>query len=192
MGFLWDRVFGPMVDNATTWIDDANPDAAQGGSWSFDWCRFRRHRFCYYPGELDAPATTLAGYAVWVPTERGICGRDKWDHQRMCRLAEAGPNSDDPGARTDATIPWSIGGQRWGRFDPTEPMDRSELERQLPDTLPRIPAKSDRSFHPSAYEAARAEAAAAQQASSPGSGRGDTAIAFGLGYMAGRRRHRKE
>ena len=111
---LWDSIIAPVVDHSLRYLEKDNPQAGTGGSWSYDWCRFRRDRHCYYPDQMDLPATQQAGYAVFTPVDRGICGRDSWEHQKLCPIAEPGPNSGDPDARLDATIPWSAGGQRGG------------------------------------------------------------------------------
>lgn len=87
--------------------------AGPGQNWSYDWCRFRRDSTCYFPKELDRPASDLAGYAVWVPHDRGHCKRQSWDDQKVCPApSQPGPNV--PGGFTDATVPWSQGGQRGG------------------------------------------------------------------------------
>ena len=81
---------------------------------SFDWCRFRKDERCMYPKELDIDGTRQAGYAVWRPEDRGHCPRHSHEAQRDCPVSEPGPNSRDPGAKVDATVPWSEGGQRGG------------------------------------------------------------------------------
>lgn len=81
---------------------------------SYDWCRFRRDRRCYYPRLLHEEATALAGYPVWVPEDRGFCPRESWDDQKACPApSEPGPNAKDPRNLTDATFPWEEGGQRY-------------------------------------------------------------------------------
>lgn len=149
--------FWAWLDRSTQYLDAKNPDAEYGGAWSLDWCRFRRHRFCYFPDAMDREATTVAGYPVWVPLERGICWRDKWEAQQACPVGEPGPNSEDPRARTDATVPWSIGGQRGGRFDPAESLNRAEQAARYKDALPLYAPQTGREFHPSAYRAAAGE-----------------------------------
>lgn len=109
---LWDHVLAPVVDRMTRHIDKGYPGIQQGTAPSFDWCRFRRDRHCFFPREMDLPATQQAGYVVWKPLDRGICGRDAWDKQKMCPVSEPGPNSGVPLAKVDATVPWSEGGQR--------------------------------------------------------------------------------
>ena len=85
-----------------------------GEAWSYDWCRFRKRRRCMYPKTLNADATQQAGYAVWVPEDRGLCPRDAWDDQKSCPVSEPGPHSGEPNALLDATISWEEGGQRGG------------------------------------------------------------------------------
>ena len=115
-GWLWDNLVAPAVDAGTSYLDEKNtrsgPDGM--GSWSYDWCRFRRDRHCWYPDQMDMAATQQAGYAVFIPVDRGICGRDRWEDQKACSLAQPGPKSGDPGALLDATVPWQQGGQRGG------------------------------------------------------------------------------
>lgn len=83
-----------------------------GHNYSFDWCRFRKNSRCMFPKEMNKPATELAGYAVWIPEDRGYCPRVSWDDQKQCPVGEPGPNV--PGGYTDATVPWEDGGQRGG------------------------------------------------------------------------------
>jgi DNA primase len=47
-------------------------------------CRFRSNSRCMFPKELNAEATKQAGYAVWIPEDRGYCPRVKWDDQKKC------------------------------------------------------------------------------------------------------------
>jgi hypothetical protein len=68
-----------------------------------------------FPRSLNEEATRLEGYAVWVPEDRGFCPRDSWQSQKECPVYEPGPNSGDPLARLDATIPYEEGGQHGGR-----------------------------------------------------------------------------
>src|SRR4051812_17806225 len=91
----------------------------EGRNYSYDWCRFRRDSHCYYPKELDEPATTEAGYAVWIPLDRGFCGRAKWQAQQRCPVSEPGPHV--PGGLTDATVAWADGGQHGGIPAPNSP-----------------------------------------------------------------------
>lgn len=82
-------------------------------------CRFRRESHCWLPKELNREATDLAGYAVWVPHDRGHCRRQSWEAQQACPVpSQPGPNV--PGGFTDATVPWSEGGQRDGYVDPRQ------------------------------------------------------------------------
>lgn len=101
---LWDFISGSSRPSRT-W-------AGPGHNWTFDWCRFRRDNRCYFTGELDQCATELAGYAVWIPRDRGYCPRIKWDDQEQCPVGEPGPHV--PGGYLDATVSWDSGGQRNG------------------------------------------------------------------------------
>jgi hypothetical protein len=88
-----------------------------GSRWSFDWCRYRKNSHCYYPSQLDAQATQLAGYSVWVPQDRGSCPRYTWEAQEACPIGAPGPNSGAANAQPDATVSWAQGGQRGGIID---------------------------------------------------------------------------
>ncbi len=89
-----------------------------GEGWSKDWCRFRSRQRCKFPRDLDVEATEREGYPIWIPFDRGFCPRHKWDDpatgngQKQCPVAEPGPNSGDPNALPDATVPYDQGGQR--------------------------------------------------------------------------------
>lgn len=86
---------------------------------SYDWCRFRRQQHCFYPRGLNAEATEIEGIPVWIPEDRGICGRHKWDDQRACPVSEPGPRSREYLYYPDATVPYEAGGQRrddWKAF----------------------------------------------------------------------------
>lgn len=83
-----------------------------GRARSIDWCRFRRDQHCYYPKHLDVINTKRAGYAVWLPEDRGYCPRNTWADQEQCPVGKPGPKSGDPMAQPDATISWDEGGQR--------------------------------------------------------------------------------
>jgi 8-oxo-dGTP pyrophosphatase MutT (NUDIX family)/GNAT superfamily N-acetyltransferase len=83
-----------------------------GKTWSYDWCRFRRNSHCWLSKTLDEPATKAAGYAVWVPEDRGFCPRIKWDDQIKCPVGA--PGEHVPGGLLDATVPYSQGGQHGG------------------------------------------------------------------------------
>lgn len=100
-----------LVDTVAEHVPDAIKPQA-GHNWSYDCCRFRSNSRCMYPEELNAEASQEAGYAVWVPTDRGYCPRVDWKDQQACPVYEPGPKSGDPHARPDATIAWEDGGQR--------------------------------------------------------------------------------
>lgn len=105
----WRKIVGPSVERY---------ERARGLSYdlantpSMDWCRFRRDSQCYYPKQLDEQATAQAGYPVWKPENRGNCWRIAWSDQKVCPMAEPGPNSREQVVYPDATIPWDQGGQR--------------------------------------------------------------------------------
>lgn len=45
---------------------------------------FRKNQRCLYPKSLDVEASNQAGYAGWVPEDRGYCPRNRWEHQEDC------------------------------------------------------------------------------------------------------------
>lgn len=75
-------------------------------------CRYRNNSHCFYSKNLDVKASTEAGYAVWIPEDRGPCWRVSWPLQESCPVAQPGPNV--PGGFTDATVPYDQGGQHGG------------------------------------------------------------------------------
>jgi ribosomal protein S18 acetylase RimI-like enzyme/8-oxo-dGTP pyrophosphatase MutT (NUDIX family) len=89
------------------------PPEGPGHAYSYDWCRFRRDSHCWLPKELNEAASKQAGYAVWVPHDRGHCSRIKWEAQQRCPTGQPGPHSGQ-GGFTDATVSWEAGGQRNG------------------------------------------------------------------------------
>lgn len=129
MGWWMDKFLYPLaVDMIAAQPEDIRFDPETGRGPSFDWCRFRRARFCYFPDALDQAATDEAGYAVWIPVERGFCPREKWDGpdgQKNCPVGEPGPNADPSIARADATVSWADGGQRYdSNGNPLRPKGR--------------------------------------------------------------------
>lgn len=112
-GWFTDKVMAPWAENLNNHL---NPEHQYhpGNTWSYDWCRFRKNSRCMYPTHINAEATSEAGYAVWVPEDRGLCPRMKWDDQKKCPVGQPGPHSGDPNALTDATVPWEQGGQHGG------------------------------------------------------------------------------
>lgn len=112
---LWDIIRGN---------DEPVGEWEPGRNWSYDVCRFRRESHCWFPKALNREASEIAGYAVWVPEDRGFCKRVEHDSQRACPLFEPGPN--EPGGFTDATIAWEAGGQRGGI--PGEKIASMEME----------------------------------------------------------------
>lgn len=115
---FWDKVLDPIADYMIKHQDERyryNPDTGQMAS--YDWCRFRRDRRCFYPRHLNQKATEQMGYAVWIPEDRGFCPRETWEDQKACPApSEPGPNANDPRNLTDATIPFEQGGQRYDQF----------------------------------------------------------------------------
>ncbi len=108
----------------TDFVKGNPPDERYKGHLSYDWCRYRRDQRCKYSKNLDLAASEQAGYAVWVPEDRGMCFRSKWEAQQACEVAMPGPNV--PGGFTDATVSWADGGQRGG--GPTNTYRQSSLE----------------------------------------------------------------
>lgn len=112
----WRKVVGPAVDR---YNDSVTPDR-QIQDYddihkidSVPWCRFRRKGECYFPKEFDERGSEEAGYAVWIPYNRGECPWKSWDAQKHdCKVSEPGPRSGERVVYPDATIPWSQGGQR--------------------------------------------------------------------------------
>lgn len=135
-------VYGQHTAGILDWLDrKLSPFAPEPGArWSYDWCRFRRNSHCFFPSHLDANATRLAGYAVWVPQDRGTCPRTTWDQQKRCPIGQPGPHSGDPHSLTDATVPWSQGGQRGGIIDVHSSLQHEagtyELAGSWPPELP--------------------------------------------------------
>lgn len=89
-----------LFDRVVDWAAEKTK-VKPGHNWSYDWCRFRHNSRCMYPKALDAAATKRAGYAVWVPQDRGYCPRQEWEEQMACPLAEPGDHSGDPDAKPD-------------------------------------------------------------------------------------------
>lgn len=110
MGF-WDRLLYEPAKRFNEGLPERNR-SSPGHEFSRDWCRFRKNSRCLYPEELNTDATKVAGYAVWVPTDRGFCPRTPWEDQEACPVSEPGPNSGRSDAQPDATVSWEEGGQR--------------------------------------------------------------------------------
>lgn len=105
----WRKLVGPAVER----YERARGYSGDVGHLpSRDWCRFRKNSRCMYPRNLDEQGTAEAGYPVWIPEDRGPCWRIAWDDQKVCSIAEPGPNSMEKVVFPDATVPWSQGGQR--------------------------------------------------------------------------------
>ena len=116
-GFL-DWALEPVADGILRRQEESgygSYNAETGAMASYDWCRFRHNRHCFYPKALDEAASKQAGYAVWVPEDRGLCLRDKWDQQKSCPApSEPGPKSGDPKWAYETWKTWEQGGQ--GRY----------------------------------------------------------------------------
>lgn len=114
--FWWRKVVGPAVDR----VNDSLPEDRRTETHDDlrripyrNWCRFRRDDDCWFPREMDEAATEQAGYAVWVPFNRGACPWKTRDAQKhSCRVSEPGPDSHERHTFPDATRSWAEGGQR--------------------------------------------------------------------------------
>lgn len=112
----WRKVVGPAMDR----YNDAVPPNRQIQDYddihkvdTKSWCRFRRKGECYFPKEFDEQGSAEAGYAVWIPFNRGECPWKSWDAQKHdCKVSEPGPESGERTRYPDATVSWSAGGQR--------------------------------------------------------------------------------
>jgi len=133
MGFFLDKFLYPFAEKMIEGQpEDIRFDPKTQRGPSYDWCRFRRSRHCYYPQGLDQKATDEAGYAVWVPFHRGYCAREGWegeDGQKGCPVSEPGPNGTYPDRPlTDATYSWEEGGQRYDAAgNPVPPYPRGRF-----------------------------------------------------------------
>lgn len=117
-----------------------NMMAPPTSEYHYSWCRFKGQDdgHCYYPKGLDSQATTLAGYAVWQPVDRGRCPRTTWSAEQACPIGAPGPNVQ--GGYVQATDPYGQGGQRGGvpvpgyrdpaRYASTEIVDNGGHESQ--------------------------------------------------------------
>lgn len=112
----WRKVVGPSLDR----YNDAVPPNRQIKDYddihkvdTDSWCRFRRRGECYFPKDFDEQGSEEAGYAVWIPYNRGECPWKSWDAQKhSCKVSEPGPKSNEVVMYPDATVSWSQGGQR--------------------------------------------------------------------------------
>lgn len=111
--FWFRHVTGPAIKR----MNDALPssyrmDDIREVRGDLNWCRFRRDSHCFFPIGLDEQATRVAGYDVFIPEDRGLCHRHRWDVQEECKIAEPGPRSGAKNWKPDATRRWDQGGQR--------------------------------------------------------------------------------
>ncbi len=98
-----------------------------GSGRSYDWCRFRRQQHCFYPTQLHEAATAIEGVPIFIPEDRGICGRHKWDDQRACPVSEPGLRSRETSYHPDATVSYEAGGQRISDYRNFHTNYRAEL-----------------------------------------------------------------
>ncbi len=111
---------GSIGDKVFDWVNDrVSPENRVNEHFTQDrgdyWCRFRSHGECMFPKELNVGATQQAGYAVWIPEDRGPCPYFKSASQKnICPVSEPGPKSGESPSYTDATQSWESGGQRGG------------------------------------------------------------------------------
>lgn len=129
--FWWRKVVGPALDR----YNDSVPSGRQIKDYedvnridSPSWCRFRRKGTCYFPKDFDERGSEEAGYAVWIPFNRGECPWKTWNAQRSdCKVSEPGPKSGESVFYPDATISWSQGGQQMSSLSqPVELISKHE------------------------------------------------------------------
>jgi hypothetical protein len=110
----WRKIVGPAVDRVNTNLPAGyrvhDISAAAGPAW----CRFYAMGRCMFPRHMDDAATKEAGYAIWVPEDRGSCPRNTFKLQKECPVSEAGPDSGERITYPEAITPWEDGGQRLG------------------------------------------------------------------------------
>lgn len=113
-----DKVLYPLADAFNKGLpEESRYNFETGEMASYDWCRWRKNRRCYYPIALNEAATAEAGYNVWVPQDRGFCPRDPWEAQKDCPMSEPGPNAPPPDRPLAwGWIPWEQGGQRYDAY----------------------------------------------------------------------------
>lgn len=111
--WLFRHITGPAADRANDKLPPGyKMDDITQVLGDNNWCRFRRDSNCFFPKELDARATEIAGYEVWVPELRGHCARHRFDDQKACPISEPGPKSGEANWKPDASRSWEQGGQR--------------------------------------------------------------------------------
>jgi predicted SprT family Zn-dependent metalloprotease len=113
-----DRILYPLADAFNKGLpEESRYNFETGEMASYDWCRWRKNRRCYYPIALNEAATAEAGYNIWVPQDRGFCPRDPWEAQKDCPMSEPGPNAPPPDRPLAwGWIPWEQGGQRYDAY----------------------------------------------------------------------------
>ena len=111
----WRKIVGPALDRMNQNLPPQHQVTDINAIPAIQWCRFRRDGYCYFPDHLDAEGTKEAGYAVWIPTNQGICPRRNHKAQKDCPVSEPGPDSGESVVYPDATISWKDGGQRKNR-----------------------------------------------------------------------------
>lgn len=117
-GWFVEKILYPFARDFNEGLSEQNRYNFETGQMaSYDWCRWRKNRRCFYPVALNEAATAEAGYNVWVPQDRGFCPRDPWDAQKDCPMSEPGPNAPPPDRPLAwGWIPWEQGGQRYDAY----------------------------------------------------------------------------
>ena len=87
----WRKIIGPALDRMNQSLPPEHQVTDINAMPAIQWCRFRRDGYCYFPDHLDAKGTKEAGYAVWVPTNQGICPRKSTSPRRTARSPSPAP-----------------------------------------------------------------------------------------------------
>ena len=140
-GSVWQQINGVRRTHYSgpVWdIEVAEDHSFRAYGFNVHNCRFRRDSQCWLPKGLDEEASRFAGYAVWIPENRGHCYRVTWDSQKQCPTGMPGPHSG-PDGYTDATISWEQGGQREGHPG-EEVADPHKFEKYFTSSLTHVAA----------------------------------------------------
>lgn len=124
----WRKVVGPSFKRMNDGLDPAYQMTDINRVPGNDWCRFRRESHCYFPKALDEEGTRKAGYAVWIPEDRGRCSRITHADQASCEISEPGPNSGEAVRGPDGTRSWAQGGQRYSSLSTTAASPRQAYD----------------------------------------------------------------